>query len=969
MLQQPQRINLLTSRYLGVLLCLFLIANTASAQTGAINGIVNESGTGETLIGANVVFANDLSAGTSTDIDGKYLIEGLSPGQYVLEFSYIGYKTTEMEVSIIAGEVVTLDVSLSLAGYQADEIVLTAQALGQTKAIRQQLNTEAIANIVSADKIQELPDVNAAEAISRLPAISINRSGGEGQKVVIRGLSPKFAAITINGIRMPSNSGTDRSVDLSLISPELLDGIEVFKAPLPDMDAEAIGGTVNLRLRKAPEDFKMLCKILGGYNQLNEDPRDYKGVFQISKRILGDRVGIVAQASAERFNRGGDFLTNSWRQGATDSTGVTEIFGDRLRLEDRREIRKRQNASLALDYNVGNSSFSLFSLYSRTTRDISSLQENYLPNEPAITLVGTEIDNQLDLGSILFQAEHDLGRVILDWGLSTSRTQGQTPYNFEMLFENTNQTFDSALNTDSHPRNYFGSARSDLPSTYLRTANFNETSTIEKTNTFVANIKFPFKLSEKINAYFKTGGKYIQTERTRDVSLLSEDFYYLGGDIGRNAISASSNDLILLPNNSDLISILSFTENENDLEFIGENSEQVDLQAKLDDNLMRQWYEDQRDLLNENREVIVDRYQVDESIAAGYGMFRFTIDDKLTVIPGLRYEYSDNEYRSGISSLNGRYGVNGFFQDTMTTQTYGELLPHLHLKYKFTEWLDVRASYSTTLARPDFNFITPRSSINNNSLVIVSGNPELRHAKSTNYDLFATVYKSQWGLFSAGAFYKQIDNISYPWRTNLFDQETADAFGWSNFKGYELRSFINSGESTVRGFEVDFQTNLRFLPEFFHAFVVNINYARLFSQTESFFLTSETVLISQVPPIFETSFTTNVREVPLPSQAPHVLNLSLGYDKKGFSSRISGTYQGTQASGYSSNKDFDRFILNFWRWDLSLKQRLSTNWSTFLNLNNFSNQQDIGFTRTDTYRNTVETYGMTANFGIQYRIK
>lgn len=960
--------NNFKNRLISVLFCL-ICAHYSIAQTGAVGGIITEEGSAETLIGANVVLKNDASSGTSTDIDGKYLIQGLSPGSYVLEYSYIGYETKELQVDIVADKTVTLDVSLSLAGYQAEEIVLTAQALGQTRAIREQVNAEAIANIVSADKIQELPDVNAAEAISRLPAVAINRSGGEGQKVVIRGLAPKFAAITINGIRMPSNSGTDRSVDLSLISPELLDGIEVFKAPLPDMDAEAIGGTVNLRLRKAPSDFKLLAKVLGGYNRLNDDFRDYKGVFQVSKRLFGDKLGVVAQASAERFNRGGDFLTNRWRQGATDSTGVTEIFGDQLRLEDRREIRKRQNASVALDYQLGNTSFSLFGLYSQTTRDISSLQENYLPNEPAITLVGTDIENQLDLGSILFQAEHDLGKIIVDWGVSSSRSQGQTPYNFAMLFENTNQTFDSSLNTDSHPRNYFGSAMSDLPNTYLRTANFNETSTSERTNTFVANVKVPFKLGDKVKGYFKTGGKYIDISRTRDVDLLSEDFYYLGGDIGREAINASSNDLTLLPNNSDLISILSFVENENNLEFIGENSEQVNLQAKLDSELMRQWYDDQKNLLNVNREVIVDRYEVDESILAGYGMFKFDIGEKLTVIPGVRYEYSDNEYRSGISSLNGRYGVNGFFEDTTTTQTYGELLPHLHLKYKFNDWLDVRASYSNTLARPDFNFITPRSSINNNTLVIVSGNPDLRHAKSANYDLFATVYKSQRGLFSAGVFYKKINNISYPWRTNLFDQETADAFGWSNFKGYELRSYINSGESTVRGFEVDFQTNLRFLPEFFHAFVVNINYARLYSQTESFFLTSETVLISPVPPIFQTTFTNNVREVPLPSQAPHVLNLSLGYDKNGFSSRISGTYQGTQASGYSSNKDFDRFILNFWRWDLSLKQRFSGNWSIFLNINNLTNQQDIGFTRTDQYRNTVETYGLTSTFGLQYRIK
>ena len=115
---------------------------------------------------------------------------------------------------------------------------------------------------------------------------AINRSGGEGTKIVIRGLEPKFNAITVNGVRMPANSANDRSVDLSLISPEMLDGIEVFKSPLPDMDGEAIGGTVNLKLRKAPSGLKMLGKLLGGYNNLNNDLKDYKGVFQVSDRVF-----------------------------------------------------------------------------------------------------------------------------------------------------------------------------------------------------------------------------------------------------------------------------------------------------------------------------------------------------------------------------------------------------------------------------------------------------------------------------------------------------------------------------------------------------------------------------------------------------------------------------------------------------------------------------------------------------------
>jgi TonB-dependent receptor len=943
--------------------------NTISAQSGSLRGTLYEEGGTITLIGANVFLKENPSQGTISDIDGTYLLDNIPVGTHVIVYSYTGFASQERDVIIQEGKTEIIDVSLSTQSITGVEVIVTAQALGQNRAIRQQVNSESIANIVSAARIQELPDVNAAEAISRLPGIAINRSGGEGQKVVIRGMSPKFAAITINGIRMPSNSGTDRSVDLSLISPELLDGIEVFKSPLPDMDAEAVGGTVNLKLKKAPKDFKLMTKILGGFNDLNNDYQDYKGVFQVSKRIIDDKIGFVAQASVERFNRGGDFLNNGWRQGATDSTGVTEIFGNRLRLEDRLEIRKRQNASLALDYELGKSKFSFFGLYSRTSRDRSSMQENYLPNEPAITFVGRDIENQLDLSSYTFQAEHLIGKSTVDWAASTSLSRGQTPYDFEMLFENTRQVFDPELNTDSNPRNYYGSATPDLATTYLRSANFSNTETRERTNTFVLNYKIPFSISEKIKGYFKTGGKYITISRSRNVDLLSEDFYYLGGEIVRDAVEASTQDLIFLPENDDLISINSFAQSNNNLEFLNESNENVGIKVKLDTDRMRQWYQDQRDLLNPNREVIVDRYEVNETLSAGYAMMKFSIGKKLSIIPGVRYEYSDNEYRSGISSVNGRYGVNGFFTDTTTTQTYGELLPHLHIKYKILDWLDIRASYATTLSRPDFNHITPRSQINDNSLFIISGNPELRHAKARNYDLFLTAFKGNWGLFSAGVFYKTIENISYPWRTNLFDQETADQFGWPNNKGYELRSFINSGESNVKGYEIDFQTNFRFLPDLFHGFVLNVNYARLYSQTESFFLTSETILVSPVPPVFITSFTNNVREVRLPTQAPHIFNASIGYDYKRFSSRISGTYQGTQASRYDSNKDFDQFVKSFWRWDASVKQRFAKNFSAFLNINNFTNQQDVSFTRSEEFRNTVETYGMTGTIGIEYRIK
>ncbi|MEN0002986.1 MAG: TonB-dependent receptor [Bacteroidota bacterium] len=940
------------------------------SQTGIVQGTVVDGNDGLGLPGANVYLKNKITVGTTTDIDGSFILSGIPVGEQVFEVSFLSYATQEITVNVPANGSANLEVSMKPESFSGPEIVVTGQLLGQAKAINQQLSSETLVNIVSADRIQELPDVNAAEAIARLPGVAINRSGGEGQKVVIRGMEPKFAAITVNGVRMPSNSGSDRSVDLSLISPEMLDGIEVFKAPLPDMDADAVGGTVNLRLSKAPKDLRVLGKLLGGYNQLNEDWRDYKGVVQVSKRVFNDKLGVVAQGSVERFNRGGDFLNNDWRRGPTDdSTGVTEIFGNRLRLEDQQEIRRRYNGSLALDYDLGEHRFGFFGLFSRTTRDRFIMQENYEPNEPGISFQGREIENQLDLTSLSLQGEHPIGRVIVDWTLATSESAGSTPYDFTMRFVNNSQVFDPSLDNNDHPRNYFNAASVDLAETILWNADIDETSTNERTNIGALNFKLPFTINSKLGGYFKVGGKYTTITRDRNVRRQAEDFYYLGGQIGRDAIGAYSGDLITLPQNQELISILSFIEDNNDIDFVNEAEENVGLKASLDRNLMRQWYEDQRGLLNNDREVILDNYEVEETVAAFYAMMRFDVGKRLTIIPGFRFEQSDNEYRSGISSINGRYGVNGFFRDTTTNQTYGEFLPHLHLKFQATSWLDFRASYTRTLSRPDFTFVTPRIQIDDNQTIINAGNPALNHAVATNYDLFVSAYSGKLGLLSFGVFYKEIDNIFYPWRTNLFDQEIADEFGFPNNVGYELRSFINSEPSTIRGFEVDLQTNFRWLPFPLSGLLLNVNYAYLDSRTEVFFLTSESKLISQIPPIILTTFNNETRRVALPSQAPHVLNISIGYDLKGFSARVSGAYQGSRARNYSSNKDFDRFTQSFWRWDASVRQNFKKNWSAFLNLNNFTDQQDITFIRNDNFVNTIETYGFTATLGLQYQIR
>ncbi|MEL7163417.1 MAG: carboxypeptidase-like regulatory domain-containing protein, partial [Bacteroidota bacterium] len=203
-------------------LYIFLLCSLGlGAQTGTITGLITDAEDGSGLPGASVYIKDNAAVGTVTELEGTFRLINVPVGEQILIVSYIGFEAEERPVTVTEGGTVTIDVRLGGQAFMGEVVTVSAQALGQAKAINQQLNSDGVANFVSADKIKELPDVNAAEAISRLPGVAINRSGGEGSKIVVRGLDPKFTAININGTRLPSTSGSDRSVDLSLISPEL----------------------------------------------------------------------------------------------------------------------------------------------------------------------------------------------------------------------------------------------------------------------------------------------------------------------------------------------------------------------------------------------------------------------------------------------------------------------------------------------------------------------------------------------------------------------------------------------------------------------------------------------------------------------------------------------------------------------------------------------------------------------------
>lgn len=190
------------------IIALVLSLSISAFGQATLSGIVTDSLMANLLVGANVYLVGT-ALGSSTDLEGQFQITRIPPGQYQVKVSYIGYLSKEYPVQIQQNQNIVLDIELNYEVIQGEAITVTAQAEGQVAAINQQITSNTIINVVSEEKIKELPDANAAEAIGRLPGVSIIRSEGEANKVILRGLEDKFTTVTIDGVKIPS---TDESI-------------------------------------------------------------------------------------------------------------------------------------------------------------------------------------------------------------------------------------------------------------------------------------------------------------------------------------------------------------------------------------------------------------------------------------------------------------------------------------------------------------------------------------------------------------------------------------------------------------------------------------------------------------------------------------------------------------------------------------------------------------------------------------
>lgn len=996
-----------------LLLTLFLSSNFGQ---GNISGTITDSLTNNSLIGANIILIGT-SLGSATDFEGHYKISRIPEGNYKLHISYIGYKPKDLNVSIINNRTLNVDISLVGDIVEGETVIVSAQASGQVAAINQQLSSNTIVNIVSEEKIQALPDANAAEAIGRLPGVSLLRSGGEANKIILRGLSDQYTSITLDGVQIPSTDAVGRGIDLSTISQGSLAGIELFKALTSDKDADAIAGSVNLVTKKAPSERRVNATFKGAYNGLENSYNQYDFSFRYGERFFDNILGVQLAGNLEDKIRSSEYSSISYDR---SQNFQKDYFINEFEIRYTDEERTRHGLSLIFDYDTpdgGNIKFN--NQYYSTQRDFLTHQRDY-PNGEGNSQYGggvtyTYRDREQDITtfSSALTGDNNLFGFNVNWGLSYAESMSDFPYDYQMEFSEGSSTGISGMGNPpqikDHPEQLIDYAYNNFISATLGGAFYRTQKNFDKNKGAFLDFVREYNISNQISGEFKFGGKYKTKTKTNGATMTYAPYYtnkwrpfdlLPDGTTRAKDLSGSSFSEFFQAyqdnhaNNLPSFSYFLDTEPKSRKLF-----DLYDMYPLINRDLLREWYALNKDGIGEAGSlnqleyynvgtVKAEDYEATESVTAFYAMNTLNIGQDLVLLTGLRVEQENNDYKNKFSFRRYSSFPASDFKLDDTTSTYSETiwLPNVQLNYKATDFLNIRIAAFRALARPDFTnrlntFFAFRGPLVGSSQELILGNPILKTAKAWNFEINTSFYGNDIGLISVSVFYKKIDDMYHMLnQINTSDTTLIRSLGLQanplHKSTYQLTVPYNSPKPTkVWGLEFEHQMNLTFLPGILRNFVVSYNASFVKSETTLIGVVTDTTYtrVEIIPGVFieNPKFTQRPVEITqqLEEQPELFGNVSVGYDDGTFSTRLSLFYQSEYNLSFSPTGISDRIKGSFTKLDLIMKYQVTDYLSMQLNVNNLTNakEQDFLDDKVHNYRllRNSESYGLTAEFGIR----
>lgn len=731
---------------IAVILLLLVTAYVSYAQQGSgiIQGKVIDASTGEELVYANVVIKGT-TRGLATDLEGNFELI-VTAGTYSLIASYIGYQEAEQQVIVKADETSVVNFEL-IVGDQLEEVTITVQAIGQISAIRDQVASNKIVNIVSAEKMEELPDANAAEAIGRLPGISLQRSSGEADKIVIRGVSPKHNNVTIGGVKMASTNAWDRSADLSIIQSELLSGVEVSKSLRADMDANAVGGTVDLKLAGAQRGIQTNARVESGYNNLFGAIGDLKLSAGASNRFFDNLFGVKFQVTHEKkgltsHRFGGNYSGPILEQVLDDEGNLTGESFYKVRtlgtvLTESITERDRTGASLILDLKSDNFDVLFFNLYNNKVDDVLSRVNTYTFTQAAFPYnhnIGVWLSDTKNWTHSL-QSQFRFAGTKLDLILSYAKVKNDGngrgfPFQQESVGADPIDQDWLEFRDPAEVLELYGTTNPE--ESYLGIDEISGSILTDQNYDAKIDWHIPYKISDFIKGTFSVGGKYHKLDRFSDGWQEFVDYRYGVGASRKAAYVAMFPWVVTNAADQQGIIATNFIDNSYNQDDFLEGRYQLGWSADIDllvDN-QKLFYAENSELYQKNGNENFNRdYSSIEETYAAYLMTDFTIADKLTLVPGIRFEKENTSYEAYLIQLswsnpNGIQGVPDSLSAKRSNQFF---FPSVNLKYNVSNLITLRGAVYRNTSRPDFLLLSPliKSMLNNNrrkssSLLVVS---------------------------------------------------------------------------------------------------------------------------------------------------------------------------------------------------------------------------------------------------------
>jgi len=899
-------------------------------QNGQVSGRVSDTDTKEYLPGANVMLKGT-GMGASTDRNGSFRIFNVPAGDYEIVVRYIGYEESAVAVTVGSGQV-TKDIALKPSVVQLSGVQITGLRQGQNKALNIQKSSDNIVNVVAAEQMTKLPDLNTAEILQRIPGISIVRDQGEGRYVQIRGTDARLTSVSVNGERITAPDNGERYVGMDVISASQAAAIEVVKALTPDMDGDAIGGSVNLVTKSGFDSDKQYFNLQAGsgYSDMLGKPL-WQGNFTYGARLgESEKFAIAITGNYDYWKRNTHDLETGYNKVTAGGVVVPFALVD-IDLRDYIVERERFNVAANLDFRpTENNQFYLRGMFNN--RDDYEYRRNLYvrPSKGTFTAADAVSNAKIyrslkdrlerqNIATVAVGGLHKMSNLNLDYTLAYTKGGTQKADETDPTFVMSKKVNLSLDQRDPQRPNYAvtstGAAYDQFAAANYKLdgVKWNNDDGHDRDYLGAVNLKYSFDIANH-PSQLKFGGKMHIREKTK-----TQDRWVYKKD------------------GADLL----FTD------FVGDDGiDIVDGAYKvgqaIDGDKFRTYFKAQKDktggligsIDHENSEAA--SFTADENIIAYYAMDTWNVDNWM-FLAGVRHEFTSttNKSHQVLLDADGNYVSTTNLESTVD---YNNFLPMAHIRYKLSPMTNIRLAFTTGMARPNFYDLVPYRVIIPEDNQINEGNSTLKPTKATSLDLMGEHYFQAIGMISGGVFYKKLDDI-------IFTQTTRVVGG--TYDGWYHSQPINGGTSTLIGYEINWQQQLTFLPGFLNGLGVSANYAH----------TKSTADVGG-----------RLERSTLPGQAENVANFGISYEKYGFSGRFSISYNGSFIEEVGEDADHDRIYKNHMQMDFSASQQVYKGLEVYLEVINLNKEPMIYYMGQESRPLQQEYYSWWMHVGVKFAI-